>query len=125
MSYQIENLLMEMTMMKELNVPLDHPYLIKQKRELRRLQKKDDRVYDDGCEIYVVEGKSFDAATLKAVLPERIRSLDSAEEYFLDELYRECMPSQYDCTGQKFTAWYHIGKLAGRFVVYYRECLDV
>ncbi len=50
----------------------------------------------------------------------------SDPEAYFDEnerlLYR---PSQYDCTGQVFTAWHKIIKRRGRNMVYHRVAIDV
>lgn len=121
---RVKDILKELELMKAIGAPEHHPYTVKLKREMRRLQKKDTS-YADGCNIFMVEDSGIDGHTMKAFLPERISSYESAEEFFMNELYSKCMPSMYDCTSQKFTAWWHIGKLAGRYVVYYRECWDV
>lgn len=124
MRNKITDLYLNLQIMKELNAPEDHPHVIKTKREIRRLQKKDPSEYE-GCNIFMVEDSGIDGCTMKAFLPERISSHESAEDFFMDHLYRECMPSMYDCTGQIFTAWWHIGRLHDRYVVYYRQCMDV
>ena len=64
-------------------------------------------------------------ATWKAVLPPYVQTKEDAEECFMDFYYKECRPSQYDCTGQIFTTWWTIGKQAGRYVVYFGEAMDV
>lgn len=52
-------------------------------------------------------------------------SLADADDYFMWFEYMECAPSQYDCTGQKFTAWYHIFKRHGIYYAYHHISMDV
>ena len=48
-----------------------------------------------------------------------------AVSYFEEEEYMTCIPSQYDCTGQRFTCWYRIAKQNGRFYAYHCVGADV
>ena len=78
-------------------------------KEIRRKMVKDDG----------------DAYTELIALPEDCKTDDDAVGFFRDWLLIECRPSQYDCTGQLFTAWYKVFKRGGRFMAYHRVCADV
>lgn len=67
----------------------------------------------------------YDGATYLIELPEEIKTEEVAEGWFEANEYRECQPSQYDCTGQEFTAWHKLVKRNGRWWCYHRICLDV
>ena len=68
---------------------------------------------------------SYDGATYLILFPEEIKTKDEAEGWFDANFYRECRPSQYDCTGQSFTAWYKLVERNGRWWCYHRICYDV
>ncbi len=82
------------------------------KNQSRKLEK---RVFD----------ADYDGATFLIELPEEIKTEEIAEAWFDANEYCECMPSQYDCTGQAFTAWYKLVKRNGRWWCYHRVCFDV
>lgn len=58
-------------------------------------------------------------------LPEYIKTYEDADEYFKEEEFMTCRPSQYDCTGQHFTLRYKIFKRNGRFMAYHECGMDV
>lgn len=97
--------------------------LIELKRKARRVNAK--KHYHFSAD-EVVFGNSFETAIFKYPLPEDIKTLADAEEYFEEYEQIECMPSQYDCTGQTFTSWWKIfRKPDGRFWVYHAIDMDV
>ena len=67
----------------------------------------------------------YDGATFLIELPEEIKTEEIAEAWFEANEHRECVPSQYDCTGQEFTAWHKLVKRRGRWRCYHRICFDV
>lgn len=89
------------------------------KRNLRQYLNKpinEERrcVYEDNYGYYVMLVR----------LPEFLKSVEDAEEYF-DEFERlEYIPSPYDCTGQHFTTGHKIFKRRGRFYVYHSIAID-
>lgn len=94
------------------------------KRELRAYNKRRDAELSERGKI--VHEYGIDGFIVKFPLPERITSLDAANEYFMETEYMECRPSQYDCTGQLFTNWYKIfRKPNGRFWCYHSIGRDV
>lgn len=78
-------------------------------------QKPERRVFD----------ADYDGATFLIELPAEIKTEEAAEGWFEANEYCECIPSQYDCTGQSFTAWHKLVKRRGRWWCYHRICLDV
>lgn len=48
-----------------------------------------------------------------------------AAEWFDDNCYLEAYNSQYDCTGQEFTSWYHLFRRWGHWFAYHKVCRDV
>lgn len=92
----------------------------KLKQDIRRQLKKgvaDGRriVKDDGIDGYIE----------LITLPGFIKSMESAEEYFENEIRIEPCYSIYDCTGKPFTSWEKIFERNGRFMAYHRVCFDV
>ena len=92
--------------------------IIDMKRQLRANSKRvDDRqIVRDGCDSFVA----------KFPLPEYIETRQDAVEYFKEYEYIRMIPSAYDCTGQRFTAWYKLfQKPDGRFWAYHCIGMDV
>ena len=58
-------------------------------------------------------------------LPEYIKSKEDAEEYFKENEFMTCRPSQYECTGQHFTLRYKISKRNGKYMAYHECGVDV
>lgn len=73
----------------------------------------------------IVKDYGVDGYVFKFPLPERIATMDEAEEYFLSQHYIESSNSPYDCTGKAFTSWYRIFKIRGRFYAYHSVGFDV
>lgn len=67
----------------------------------------------------------FDNQIVLITLPDFVDSEEYAEEYFMGREYIRAIPSQYDCTGQLFTAWYKIFQRNGRWMAYHCICMDV
>lgn len=72
----------------------------------------------------VVKDYGDGSAIILQELPETIQTPEEADEYFRENLYMECRPSMYDCTGQLFTHWYKIFRRRGRFMVYHSVGCD-
>ena len=99
--------------------------LIELKRKARRANRVNDN-YHFHPEESVVFSNDFESAYFKYPLPEYIKTLEDAEEYFEEYERIECRPSMYDCTGQRFTGFHHIfRKPDGRFWCYHRIDMDV
>lgn len=81
------------------------------KNEIERECRKVVRNFGDSCVTLIRLGE-FD-------------SLADADDYFMWHEYMECAPSQYDCTGQHFTNWYHIFKRHGIYYAYHCISIDV
>lgn len=63
--------------------------------------------------------------TVLISVPAECESVAEAEEWF-DEYERiELTPSPWDCSGQAFTGWHHIGVLGGKLVCWHRIDFDV
>ena len=95
-----------------------HDKLKELKKAIREYNKKErDRwcVHDDGIDGY----------TELLLLPEDIKTREQAIRYFLDYEYCECIPSMYDCTGQRFTWSYKVVNRRGRWYVYHSVGFDV
>lgn len=89
------------------------------KHTIRRLCKKEDP------DANIISSNGDYSYIRKEILPAYIDSAEAAEEYFNENLYIEPRYSMYDCTGRHFTQWYHIGKLAGRYVAYHSIGIDI
>lgn len=93
--------------------------IIDMKRQLRANSKRTDEhqtVHDDGIDGFIT----------KFPLPEYITTRQDADEYFREYEYIRMIPSAYDCTGQRFTAWYKLfQKPDGRFLAYHSVGIDM
>lgn len=67
----------------------------------------------------------YDSLLVVFPLPEHLENELDAQNYFLDNYFREAYPSAYDCTGQIFTSWYKIFRRRGQFWAYHATSMDV
>ena len=61
----------------------------------------------------------YDQTLLLLPLPDYIKTEEEADTYFRQNLYLYYVPSAYDCTGQRFTAWFKVFKRGNRFWAYH------
>lgn len=64
----------------------------------------------------------YDAIT---VMPKSITTRRAAGVWFRDHVFAEATPSQYDCTGQRFTIRQKIFQRNGRWCAFHAERFDV
>lgn len=92
--------------------------IIDLKRAVRKFLNRKPRerrcIYEDGYGSYV----------LLYPLPDNLKSIDDAEEYFEEFERLECEPSMYDCTGQHFTTGHKIFYRHGRIYVFHSISID-
>ncbi len=94
------------------------PNIIDTKRKLRAFinkPKNESIVKDYGIDGYI--------SLIR--LPEKLETEEAARDYFKEEEYLVCRPSQCDCTGQAFTCWYKLFKRQGNWMAYHRIAFDV
>ena len=94
------------------------PALAELKRDVRRYTHRENGrrvIQDDG----------IDGGTLLIKLPDDIETAEDAEMWFLENEYRECRPSAYDCTGQLFTSSFKLVERFGRWFCYHTVRFDV
>lgn len=73
-----------------------------------------------------VFGDDSDGFNAYIILPPGVKSKQDAIEFYEDCLNEDCVPSQYDCTGQRFTMLAGVQKRSdGRFGVYIFYRYDV
>lgn len=92
------------------------------KREMRAYFR-DSRETDGNRRI--IQSDGIDGYVELVKLPERLKTVTGAEEYF--EMYevREHVQSMYDCTGRAFTRWYKVFSRQGRMWAYHAVGFDV
>ena len=73
----------------------------------------------------VVKDNGIDGFVELIALPDYLKDMDEATEYFENNEVLMCRPSLYDCTGQAFTSWYKIIKRRGRLMAYHSVGIDV
>lgn len=73
----------------------------------------------------IVKDYGIDGYVIRLPLPDRIKTEEQAKHYFETQIYMECRPSQYDCTGQLFTSWYKLFLRNGRWWAYHSVGCDV
>lgn len=66
-----------------------------------------------------------DSLIVRYPVPDGIETVKEATEWFEDCEFIHYRPTYYDCTGQRFTAWYEFHKLQGRLWVWHSIALDV
>lgn len=75
-----------------------------------------DRVFNDN---------GMDGFTAYIIMPDHVKSREEAKEYYTDCLEERCLPSMYDCTGQRFNYLLTVQKRSnGRYGAYVRYCYD-
>ena len=94
-------------------------FIVGMKREIREYLHRDDL----GGR-YMVRN-DYDSSVVRFDLPEGIESMKAAEDWFDDNERIVAVPSQYDCTGQLFTAWHRIFKIGNKFRCYHCIAMDV
>lgn len=67
----------------------------------------------------------YDGCVMRIEVPQGVETVEEAEAWFDATERLTCRPSQYDCTGQKFTVWHRIITLGGRLVCYHCVGIDV
>lgn len=73
----------------------------------------------------IVKDYGIDGCVVLYQLPEFLKNMEDATEYFEENEMMVCRPSMYDCTGQTFTSWYKIFERRGRMWVYHSISFDV
>ena len=94
--------------------------IIKEKREIRKIYKKE----REKPERHIVHDNGIDGYIELLRLPEEITTMETADEWFQYNEYMECVPSAFDCTGQRFTNWYKLVNRNGRWWVYHSILVD-
>lgn len=88
------------------------------KRDIRKLlNEKSDRrlIHSDGIDGYI----------LRIDVPDEIETMEEAEEWFDSTERLSYVDYGYDCTGQAFTSWHHIGILNGKLTCWHSISIDV
>lgn len=74
----------------------------------------------------IIKGDDDGSGYIELVsFPSTVKDAHGADEYFRHNHMIYAEPSPYDCTGQKFTAWYKIFRRRGVYMAYHRICYDV
>ena len=89
------------------------------KRDIREYNKRPE------SEEVIVRDYGIDGFVIRKPLPDFLKSIEDAVEYFEENEYMRCRPSMYDCTGDLFTSWYKIYKKDGRIWCYHSISVDV
>lgn len=84
------------------------------------------------CERRIIKDYGIDGYIEIVSIPEIFDKLEDsetngpgAESFFRDFIEIQAVPSAYDCTGQRFTAWHKIVKRNGQYWAYHRVAIDV
>lgn len=98
------------------------------KKELRHYAHRDN-MEDVGMgfkvERRIIREYGIDGYIELVSIPSVFETMEEADEFFRDFIYRHCYLSAYDCTGQAFTSWYKLFKRNGQFCAYHRISFDV
>lgn len=95
--------------------------IIKTKRKIRDIYKQENKK----PERHIVHENGIDGYIELFQLPEEIATRETADEWFQYNEYMECVPSAFDCTGQRFTSWYKLVERNGRWWAYHCISVDV
>lgn len=115
--YEILNILMES------GVPDSHKRrkrVVALKRNLRQYAHR-----ELGFERQIVRDYGMDGFISLERLPDDIKDLEEARQFFDEFMTYTYIPSAYDCTGQWFTTWFKVFERRGHFYAYHRVCVDV
>ena len=88
-------------------------------------QKRKIRAYTHRTSDRKCVRQDSDSYTERIDVPAECESVAEAEEWFDAEERIEFHPGPYDCSGQAFTGWHHIGVLGGKLVCWHRVNFDV
>lgn len=95
--------------------------ILKRKRKIREIYKRE----NEKPERHIVHENGIDGYIELLRLPEEITTRETADEWFQYNEYMECIPSAFDCTGQRFTSWYKLVERNGRWWAYHCISVDV
>lgn len=95
--------------------------ILKRKRKIREIYKRE----NEKPERHIVHENGIDGYIELLRLPEEITTRETADEWFKYNEYMECVPSAFDCTGQRFTNWYKLVERNGRWWAYHCISVDV
>lgn len=93
------------------------------KRNCREFYKSQRDYFE--MESRVIKQNNYGSVTILTKFPSYIKSMEEAEEYFKEYLYKKCYYTPYDCSGQIFTVWYSIFKRNNEYIVYHCEAMDI
>ena len=109
----------------------DVPASSKKKASVKNLAvtvKREIRSYNNrpASNVRIISG-DYDGHLDLVRLPDELDRVHKSEaaEWFDDNCYLEAYNSQYDCTGQEFTSWYHLFRRWGHWFAYHKVCRDV
>ena len=89
--------------------------------------KKSMRAYahrEIGYESRIVKDDGMDGYISLERLPDDIRDLEQAKEFFERFMTHHYRPSAYDCTGQAMTNWFKVFPRNGGFYAYHSVSFD-
>lgn len=126
MRYQIRNK-QELEIAYEIKMIVEeHLAAGRDKQERLKELKKAIREYNkQERDRWIIHDDGIDGYTELILLPEKVQTMEQAVRWFMDYEYSECIPSMYDCTGQRFTWFYRVVERRGRWYVYHSVGFDV
>lgn len=96
-------------------------FKMEQKKAIRNYYKKQ----EENQKTKLVHDNRIDGYTILYPLPDYLKTLEEAKEYFEKEEYIHLIYSMYDCTGKPFTSAYKVFCRNGVFHVYHSISFDV
>lgn len=96
--------------------------LIRLKRAMRKFMRE-----QPPCREWIVKDYYDGSCIQLEQLPDELDSYteDEVQKWFMWNRYMTAMPSQYDCTGQKFTNWFKLTRRRGHWFAYHSIGIDV
>ena len=102
-----------------------HPGNAARVKEKQDALKREIRAYNSRQSDRRAVRNDYDRVVVLINVPESITTKDEVEDWFDEEERISYIDRGYDCTGQAFTSWHHIGKLGGKLVCWHSICYDV
>lgn len=91
------------------------------KRSLRKYAHRNDSEYSPR----VIKDYGVNGYITVRRMPDGLKDIEMARRFFGEFLTYQLTPSQYDCTGQRFTQWFKVVERRGSFWAYHSVGFDV
>ena len=115
----------ELLLMVDTLEDVEKEKLQKFKKNVKQNIRKFYKMQEEKAKTKLVHDNGIDGYTVLYPLPDFLKTLEEAKQYFEEEEYIHPTYSMYDCTGKPFTSGYKVFNRNGSFYVYHSISYDV